>query len=322
VMTAFPVFFAVVENDLRKVLSYSLNNQLGFMVVGVGVGTELALNGAAAHAFVHIIYKALLFMSMGAVLHRVGTVKASELGGLFKSMPATTVFCIIGAASISAFPLFSGFVAKALTLAAVAQEGHMIVWLVLVFASAGVLEHSGIKIPYFAFFAHDRGHRVREAPVNMLMAMGIAALICVYLGVDYGTLYELLPFPEAALHYEPFTFDHIVGQMQLLLAAMFAFAFLVRMGWYPEEKRGVNLDTDWVYRRFLDSIARWTYAMQDRFAGFLGNVLASVRAGAAARLFQAFSPMGALSRDIPSGLLAIWTSALLAVVLIIAYLAP
>ena len=124
IMTAFPVFFAVVENDLRKVLSYSLNNQLGFMVVGIGVGTELAINGAAAHAFVHIIYKALLFMSMGAVLHRVGTVKASELGGLFKSMPATAVFCIIGAASISAFPLFSGFVAKALTLAAVAQDGH------------------------------------------------------------------------------------------------------------------------------------------------------------------------------------------------------
>ena len=182
VMTAFPVFFAVVENDLRKVLSYSLNNQLGFMVVGVGVGTELAINGAAAHAFVHIIYKALLFMSMGAVLHRVGTVKASELGGLFKSMPATAIFCIIGAASISAFPLFSGFVAKAMTLAAVAHEHHYVVWFILLFASAGVLEHSGIKIPYFAFFSHDRGHRVREAPVNMLMAMGVAALICLYLG--------------------------------------------------------------------------------------------------------------------------------------------
>ena len=312
----------MVENDLRKVLSYSLNNQLGFMVVGIGVGTELAINGAAAHAFVHIIYKALLFMSMGAVLLRVGTVKASELGGLFKSMPATTIFCLIGAASISAFPLFSGFVAKALTLAAVAQDGHWVVWLVLVFASAGVLEHSGIKIPYFAFFAHDKGHRVREAPVNMLMAMGIAALICIYIGIDYGTLYELVPYPEAALAYAPYTFDHIVGQMQLLLGAMFAFAFLVRMKWYPDEKRSVNLDFDWVYRRAGDGVVKWGHAMFGRMWASIGNVLAVGRRRAGTRLFQAFSPIGALSRDIPSGILAIWTSALLAIVLLIAYLAP
>ncbi len=330
VMTAFPVFFAVVENDLRKVLSYSLNNQLGFMVVGVGVGTELAINGAAAHAFVHIIYKALLFMSMGAVLHRVGTVKASELGGLFKSMPATAIFCIIGAASISAFPLFSGFVAKAMTLAAVAHEHHYVVWFILLFASAGVLEHSGIKIPYFAFFSHDRGHRVREAPVNMLMAMGVAALICLYLGWPdmfgipggYRALYNLTPFPEVANEYPMWTFDHVVGQMQLLMAALFAFAFLVRMKWYPDEKRSVNLDTDWVYRRFLDGAVRWGHAMFGRLWASIGNVLDAARGRMGTRLFAAFSPMGALSRDIPSGLLAIWTSALLAIVLLIAYLAP
>lgn len=322
IMTAFPVFFAVVENDLRRVLSFSLNNQLGFMVVGIGVGTELAINGAAAHAFVHIIYKALLFMSMGAVMLRVGTVKASELGGLFKSMPATAVFCLIGAASISAFPLFSGFVAKALTLAAVAQEGHWMVWLVLVFASAGVLEHSGIKIPYFAFFSHDRGHRVREAPVNMLMAMGMAALICVYLGVNYGVLYELVPFPEAALHYQPYTFDHIVGQMQLLLGAMFAFALLVRMKWYPDEKRGINLDTDWFYRRFLADTVVWGHAMFGRLWASIGNLLGGIRTRTGGKLFEVFSPIGSLSRDIPSGLLAIWTSALLAIVLLIAYLSP
>ena len=151
-MTIFPVFFALIENNLRKVLAYSLNNQVGFMVCAVGVGTELAINGAAAHAFVHIIYKALLFMSMGAVLYRTGTVKATELGGLYRTMPATTVFCIIGAMSISAFPLFSGFVAKSLTMSALGYEGLFFVWLVLLFASAGVLEHSGIKIPYFAFF--------------------------------------------------------------------------------------------------------------------------------------------------------------------------
>ena len=152
IMTAFPIFFAVIENDLRRVLSYSLNNQLGFMVVGIGIGTEMALNGTSAHAFAHILYKALLFMSMGAVLHRVGTTKASELGGLYKSMPWTAGFCIIGAMSISAFPLLSGFVSKAMILTAVADEGYWLIWLVLLFASAGVLDHSGIKVPFFSLF--------------------------------------------------------------------------------------------------------------------------------------------------------------------------
>ena len=156
-MTFFPIFFAVIENDLRRVLAFSLNNQLGFMVVAIGIGTELAINGAVAHAFAHIIYKGLLFMSMGAVLYRVGTCKASELGGLFKYMPITAVCSIVGAVSISAFPLFSGFVAKSLIMSSLGYEGLTFIYFMLLFASAGVLHHSGIKIPFFAFFAHDAG---------------------------------------------------------------------------------------------------------------------------------------------------------------------
>ena len=318
VMTAFPVFFAVIENDLRKVLAYSLNNQLGFMVVGVGVGTELALNGAAAHAFVHIIYKGLLFMSMGAVLYRVGSVKASELGGLFKSMPYTAVFCIIGAASISAFPLLSGFVAKSLTLAATAQEGHWIAWLVLVFASAGVLEHSGIKIPYFAFFAHDSGKRVKEAPWNMLLAMGIAAFLCIFIGVFPQYLYALLPYDYP---YQPYTFDHVVGQMQLLIAAMFAFSLLMRFGLYPAERPSINLDTDWFYRRLGDGLFKWTGAMSGRLSAAIINRFGRAGRTFSDRLFNLFSPAGALSRDVPSGIMAIWTSVLLGLVMVIAYVA-
>ena len=320
VMTAFPVFFAVVENDLRKVLSYSVNNQLGFMVVGIGVGSHLALNGVAAHAFADIIFKGLLFMSMGAVLHRVGTTKASELGGLFKSMPLTAIFCIIGAATISAFPLLSAFVTKSMILAAVAQEHHWLVWGVLIFASAGVLEHSGIKIPYFAFFAHDSGKRVPEAPANMLIAMAIAAVLCIFLGVYYVPLYNLLPFQDAV--YEPYTFDHIVGQMQLLLGAIFAFSFLLKIGAYPSEKRSINLDTDWFYRRFGDSIARWGWAMSGRLSASMSNVWARAKVRMGSRMHEVFSPIGSLSRDIPSGVLAIWTSALLAIVMLVAYLAP
>ena len=130
VMTMFPIFFAVIENDLRRVLAYSMINQLGFMVCGIGLGTELAINGAVSHAFNDVIFKGLLFMSMGAVLFRTGKINGSELGGLYKSMPWTTAFCIVGAASISAFPLFSGFVSKSMVMVAAIEEGHPVVWLI------------------------------------------------------------------------------------------------------------------------------------------------------------------------------------------------
>ncbi|MEE2979973.1 MAG: Na(+)/H(+) antiporter subunit D, partial [Pseudomonadota bacterium] len=169
-MTVFPIFFAVIENDLRRVLCYSMINQIGFMVCGIGIGTALALNGAVSHAFNDVIFKGLLFMTMGSVLHMTGRMNGSDLGGLYKTMPITTGLCIVGAASISAFPLFSGFVSKSMVMVAALEEGHGGVWLMLLFASAGVFHHAGIKIPFFAFFAHDSGIRVKEPPLNMLAA--------------------------------------------------------------------------------------------------------------------------------------------------------
>ena len=253
VMTSFPIFYALIESDLRRVLAYSLISQLGFMVTAVGIGTELALNGAAAHAFCHILYKSLLFMSMGAVLYRTGTVKGSELGGLYKSMPWSTGFCIVGAASISAFPLFSGFVSKSLILTAAATEGHYFVWLVLLFASAGVMPYSGIKVPFFAFFARDNGIRCKEAPWNMLVAMGIAAFLCIAIGVYPQPLYDLLPY---TMDYEPYTAAHVITQCQLLLFSALAFAWLWRAGLYPPALRSLNLDFDVTYRKGLPILVR------------------------------------------------------------------
>lgn len=247
-MAVFPIFYAVIENDLRRVLAYSMINQLGFMVVGVGIGGALGINGAAAHAVADMIFKGLLFMAMGAVLLRTGTVKGSELGGLYKSMPQTTALCIVGAASISAFPLFSGFVTKSLILEAVAQEQRTVVWMLLLFASAGVFHHAGIKIPYFAFFAHDRGYRVSEPPLNMRIAMALAALVCIGIGVAPGAFYELLPHE---MDYAAYTVPHVVNQLQVLLFAALAFTVLVRTGLYPPEVRSVNLDLDAVYRKGL-----------------------------------------------------------------------
>lgn len=260
-MTAFPVFFAVIENNLRRVLAYSLNNQLGFMVCGIGIGSELALNGTASHAFAHILYKALLFMSMGAVLFRAGTVKASELGGLFKSMPWTAGFCIVGAMSISAFPLFSGFVTKSMILTAAAEEHRWVIWTVLLMASAGVMEHSGIKIPYFAFFAHDSGKRVKEAPLNMLLAMGITAALCIGIGVYPDPLYAILPY---AVDYHPYTTGHVITSLQLLVFATIAFVWLMKSGLYPSETPSVVLDFDWTYRKALPRfIASLSTAISD-----------------------------------------------------------
>jgi multicomponent Na+:H+ antiporter subunit D len=248
VMTCFPIFYAVIENDLRRVLAYSLINQVGFMVCGIGIGSALALNGALAHAFNDVIFKGLLFMSMGAVLQMTGRINGSELGGLYKTMPKTTLLCIVGAASISAFPLFSGFVSKSMVMSAVLEDGHDWVWLMLLFASAGVFHHAGIKIPYFAFFAHDSGIRAADPPRNMLVAMSIAAFLCIAIGVYPAALYQLLPF---AVDYTAYDVTHVLAQMQLLFFSALAFVWLNLRGLYPPELPSVNLDVDWFYRRLL-----------------------------------------------------------------------
>lgn len=341
VMTAFPIFFAVIENDLRKVLAYSLNNQLGFMVVAIGVAdfamhpeiAQLALNGAAAHAFAHIIYKGLLFMAMGAVLYRVGTTKASELGGLYKSMPYTTVFCIIGAMSISAFPLFSGFTTKSLSVYAVGEAHLFIPSLVLLFASAGVMEHSGIKIPFFAFFAHDSGKRVKEAPWNMLGAMGIAATMCILLGVYPQPLYDILPFPMVVegshytipgthLEYQNYSLTHVVTQLQLLMFAVLAFGMLVRMGAYPEEKRSLVLDFDWVYRSFIPRVIRQVRELSFEIADLVMPELREWSARKRLSLFRMFHEHdGRFGQTGATGTSAVWASLLLCAFLVLYYLA-
>ena len=246
VMTVFPIFFAVVENDLRRVLSYSLINQLGYMVVGIGIGTPLSLNGTISHVFCHILYKALLVMSMGAVMYRTGKTRCTELGGLYKSMPLTAIFCIIGAASISAFPLFSGFVSKSMVIDAVSSGQMTIIWFMLLFASVGVLEHAGIKVPFHAFFSHDSGIRTKEAPPHMLIAMGIAAFLSIFIGVFPGFLYSLLPYP---VDYQPYTASHVITTYQLLFFGAFAYVLLLRSGIFPAEMRAANLDVDWFYRK-------------------------------------------------------------------------
>jgi multicomponent Na+:H+ antiporter subunit D len=315
-MACFPIFYAVIENDLRRVLAYSLINQLGFMVVGIGIGGDMGVNGAAAHAVADILFKGLLFMSMGAVLLRAGTVNGSELGGLYKSMPQTAVLCMIGAASISAFPLFSGFVTKSMIMTAVAGEHRLVIWLMLLFASAGVFHHAGIKIPFFAFFAHDRGHRVAEAPLNMRLAMLTAAVLSMVIGCAPSVLYGLLPHP---VDYAPYTTAHVINQLQLLVFSAIAFAVLMRTGIYPPELRSVNVDFDWFYRRALPAVAGSLVAMLAAARNTFEDVWRRAARPLLPQVVATLTPEGAIASSWSTSAMVWWTVVLLGVILIFAF---
>jgi multicomponent Na+:H+ antiporter subunit D len=319
IMTIFPIFFALIENDLKKVLCYSINNQVGFMVIGIGFGTAASLNGAVGYAFTNIIFESLLFMAVGAAIFRTGTSKATELGGLYRTMPITMVFCLVGALSISAFPGFAGFVTKGLIIDA-AGEAHMLwIWLVMLFASAGVLEHAGIKIPYFTFFAHDSGKRPKEAPPEMLLAMGLSAFLCIAIGLDPAPLYALLPYPEALAGYDPYSAYHVVEQLQLLLWAVLAFAVLVLFKWYPAEVPSTNLDTDWLYRVPGRGFVSWLAAATAALAGATAGVARRRFTEAMQRVYAVHGPEGAMARSWPTGFMALATAIVLGLTLIIAF---
>ena len=304
-MIFYGIIYALLENDMRRILAYSIVNQVGFMVTGIGLGTEMAINGAAAHAFAHIIYKALLLMSAGAVLYRTGKRRCTELGGLFQTMPWTTLFGIIGALAISSFPFTSGFVSKSMIAQSAADQHLAIVWFALTAASAGVFLHAGIKFPWYVFFQQDSGLRPPEAPGNMQLAMFIFAFLCLFLGIYPQSLYALLPF---AVNYEPYTAAHLVAQFQLLLFAGLAFFVML-----PLMKRTltISLDFDWFYRYLFKTLSMNLIQQASR----LGSQLKSLSRQNFARLFDGlhrhYGPKGILSRTWPTGSMVLWIAILL-----------
>ncbi len=266
-MAIYGVVYAVLENDARRLLAYHIISQVGYMVCGVGIGTALALNGAAAHAFAHIIYKALLFMGAGAVLQVTGLRKLSDMGGLYKTMPITLGLYMIGAFAISAVPLFSGFVSKSMVVSA-AGEAHLgSIFLMLTLASAGTFLHTGLKLPYYMFFGKDSGARAHEPPRNMLVAMGLAAVACIVIGVAPGLLYRHLPF---VAEYVPYTLPHITSTLGMLGFTALGF-FLLLKHLDPEPK--ISLDTDWFYRRGSAPFLKMAEGPLARVeSGFVGEI--------------------------------------------------
>jgi len=251
IMAVYGVIFAMLQNDGRRLLAYHIVSQVGYMVCGVGMGLfgiaagEMAINGATAHAFCHILYKALLFMGMGVVLEVTGKAKFTELGGLYKYMPITFWLYMIGALSISGFPFFNGFVSKTMTVEASAMLHEPIVWLLLEGAAIGTFFCIALKLPRNVWFGGEKpaAIEVKKPPANMLVGMGLTAALCIILGVYPQPLYNILPY---AVEFVPYTAGHVIG-----ISLLFIFAFIPF--WIMREKfRGepeIVLDTDWFVRK-------------------------------------------------------------------------
>ena len=302
IMAVYGVVYAVLENDARRLLAYHIISQVGYMVCGVGIGTALAVNGATGHAFAHILYKALLFMGAGAVLQMTGLRKLSDMGGLYKTMPVTLGLYMIGGFAISAVPLFSGFVSKSMVVSAAGEEHLTVIFLMLTLASAGTFLHTGLKLPYYMFFGKDSGLRAKEPPVNMLVAMGLAAAACILIGVFPGLL--LYPYLPNAVDYVPYTLAHVTSTFGMLAFTALGF-FLLLSQLDPE--RTVSLDTDWFYRRGLTRLLNLILSPLARLEyGYVGEIYELVIRRpvlGVASLFQRFD-----SRVIDSALVGVGRS--------------
>ena len=313
-MIFYGIIYALLENDARRILAYSVVNQVGFLVVAVGIGTQMAINGAAAHAFAHIVYKALLFMSAGVVIYRTGVTRCSDLGGLFRTMPLTTACGIIGALAISSFPLTSGFTTKTLISVAAEQQGLALVYFLLAAASAGVFLHAGIKFPWFVFFQQDSGMRPKDAPWNMGAAMVFFAFLCIFLGVYPEPLWALLPYP---VEYEAYAPGKVLFYVQLLLFSGLAFFLLLPL---MKRTRTISLDTDWIWRVALLRLGLWLLGVARTLGDQLAAIVESLRLGPGTRLGRLLSSTGALGRTWQIGTTALWIAVLLTTYVLLYYL--
>ncbi len=318
-MVMYGIIYALLENDIRRILAYSVVNQVGFMVCGVGIGTEMALNGAAAHAFAHIIYKALLFMSAGVVVYRTGMNRCTEVGGLFRTMPLTAICGIIGALAISGFPLTSGFTTKTLISQAAADQSLVAVYMLLAAASAGVFLHAGIKFPWFVFFQRDSGLRPKDAPWNMAAGMIIFAVLCILLGVAPDLLYRYLPYP---VDYEAYTPGKVLFYLQLLMFSGLAFFLLLPM---MRRTETISLDTDWFWRKLLFRTGALGHALLAgagrRIAGATDRAVSALRERAERVLGTPEKTLrtGVLARTWPIGVTALWIAVLLIAYVLVYY---
>jgi multicomponent Na+:H+ antiporter subunit D len=195
-----------------------------------------------------------------------------------------------------------------MVMTAMIEEGYNYLWLMLLFASAGVFHHAGIKIPYFAFFAHDAGIRTKEAPGHMLIAMSIAAILCVFIGSQPQYLYALLPWQ---VDYWPYDTTHVLAQLQLLFFSALAFVWLNKQGLYPPELHSVNIDAEWLYRKLLPKSAGFIRLSMQQLAHRLSDAQKGPLNRMRETLIRSSLTEYHLASNWPTGSMVLWIAVLL-----------
>lgn len=311
-MALWPLFFTLVENDLRRVVAYSMMVQIGLMVTAVGVGSALALDGVALHIVMDVLFKMVLFMALGAVVLRVGTTRGDRLGGLWRGMPLTTICVAVAVAANVALPLTGGFISKKVLLTGIEHSGvPSALWLLLVSTSAMGMLYAGLRILWQGFLGpvrHAHGE-IREAPWPMVAAMLIPVGLLLLTGVFPVVTDALRPH---ATGYSPLYPAKAADHVQMLVFALLAYALLARAGFgLPAPRPAAWLDSDWIYRRGLPAAAGSVLVVLARARDALLSVLAGLLRAVGG------GPVAAnLGRTWPTGSMALWVAILLAALLL------
>ncbi len=244
-MAVYAAVFALMENDIRRLLAYHIISSVGFMVTAVGLGTAAGAASVADQVFTHVLWQAAMVMSAGAVLHATGATKLTDLGGLAAPLRWVLAAYLAGALSISVFPLLAGLEASHLYTEHAAGADLRWAATLLYAASVGTVLAVAVKLPYYAFFApaRDSATATTRVPWGMYAAMGAAAVLSIAVGVLPGAAPKVF-----GLHLEhpEYTTTTIVSGLQVLaLSAIGAWLFLPKLA----RRDTVTLDADWVYRK-------------------------------------------------------------------------
>lgn len=254
-MSVFGVTLALMQSNARKLLSYHIISQVGYMVAGIGLGGILGINGAIFHLWNHILYKSLLFMGIGAVIYRTGEEDLTKLGGLSRQMPLTTLSVVIASLSIAGVPLFNGFFSKDMIFEA--AHNNEVVYLMLKLAAIGTFL-SFFKFCYFGFIRrNEHNEKIKEAPIGMTIAMLIVAVMNIAIGVYPGLITKILPLD---METPVFTFESVAGKLQIMFGV--ALVFILGSRFFEPHKRNIR-DFDFLYVKgaigFISVIVKMAY---------------------------------------------------------------
>ena len=196
----FGVVYGLLENNIRRSLSFSVINQVGFKLVGIGIGSPLAIAGVCAHVFCGVIYNSVLWMTSGTLIKTTGKTTFTELNGIVRKLPLTFIFALVGALSIASFPFTSGYISKTVILKAVEYEHLFVPWLLLEFASFGVILFITVKYLYYGFIINNTNIETKadqsfKFPF-MTISTAIAAVLCIALGLFRSFYMNIYPMPQ------------------------------------------------------------------------------------------------------------------------------